>query len=279
MTAIASSAVNLCDGTIRYDRSSESDSVVVLLHGGGLDNARLSWRHLLPALADVHRVYAPDWPKHGSSRPWRGIVDQAGLERCLGHLLDRWGLRSVALVGVSMGASAALGFTLAHPERVDRLVLLDPGGLQESVRMHLLSYLAVQAPWPRLTALALRPWVLRRLIQRSTFATPPADVEEIAAGVIEELRAKRNRSPYSDWQRCEIGPHRMKVNFMACLGQIDIATLVVHGAADRLVPVEIARESAQRIPNAHLHVIDGCGHWSPRERPAEVNAAVREFLS
>jgi len=212
MTAIASSAVNLCDGTIRYDRSSESDSVVVLLHGGGLDNARLSWRHLLPALADVHRVYAPDWPKHGSSRPWRGIVDQAGLERCLGHLLDRWGLRSVALVGVSMGASAALGFTLAHPERVDRLVLLDPGGLQESVRMHLLSYLAVQAPWPRLTALALRPWVLRRLIQRSTFATPPADVEEIAAGVIEELRAKRNRSPYSDWQRCEIGPHRMKVN-------------------------------------------------------------------
>lgn len=137
MTAIASSTVNLGDGAIRYDRSGESDSAVVLLHGGGLDNARLSWRHLLPALADVHRVYAPDWPKHGGSWPWRSIADQAGLERCLGHLLDRWELRSAALVGVSMGASAALGFTLAHPERVDRLVLLDPGGLQETVRMHL----------------------------------------------------------------------------------------------------------------------------------------------
>ncbi len=96
---------------------------------------------------------------------------------------------------------------------------------------------------------------------------------------IEELRAKRDRSPYSDWQRREIGPRQMKVNFMPRLGQIDTRTLIIHGAADKLVPVKIAKEAAQRIPNARLHVLDGCGHWSPRERPAEVNAAVREFLS
>ncbi|MCH9710709.1 MAG: alpha/beta hydrolase, partial [Actinomycetia bacterium] len=84
---------------------------------------------------------------------------------------------------------------------------------------------------------------------------------------------------YSDWQRREIGPRQMKVNFMPRLGQLDTGTLIIHGAADKLVPVKIAKEAAQRIPNARLHVLDGCGHWSPRERPAEVNAAVREFLS
>jgi pimeloyl-ACP methyl ester carboxylesterase len=276
MTEVRTDELEL--GTVRSVHAGGGGSPVVLLHGAGLDNAELSWAHVLPALARHHRVHAPDWPKHGGSWPWRGRADQAGLEDCLSTLLDRWGLDTVTLVGLSMGGSAALGFTLRHPERVSRLVLVGCGGLQQRVAWHRLSYLAVQPPFPRLTGLCLTRGVLRSAIRRSTFASPVADVDDVAEGVHRELRAKQDGSPYSDWQRYSIGWRAMRVDHTPRLGEISCPTLLVHGGADTFVPVDRARMAAERIPGARLRIVEGCGHWVPRERPQELITAVEGFL-
>jgi pimeloyl-ACP methyl ester carboxylesterase len=118
----------------------------LLLHGGGLDAAGLSFRKTIPVLAEQHSVFAPDWPGFGLSDPmpltWR-------VEECVGfvgEILDALGLRRASLVGVSMGGAFALGFTLGASERVDRLVLVDSAGLGNEIPGGLLSYFKMRLP-------------------------------------------------------------------------------------------------------------------------------------
>lgn len=271
--------VDLAQGRIRYLRAGEEGSPVVLLHGGGLDNAGLSWKYALPALAERHRVYAPDWPKHGRSRPWQGRADQAGLEKCLLDLLDHWELPSAALVGLSMGGAAVVGLALKHPERAARLVLAGCGGLQERVAWHRLSRFAVQPLPARLTGLLLTRRVLRAALARSTFKSPVPELDDLASEVYAELRRKPGRDPYSDWQRHEIGRRAMRTDHTGRLGELACPAFLVHGADDDLVPVARAREAAALIPGSELRVLEECGHWVPRERPDAFLEAVAEFLS
>lgn len=59
-----------CDeGNLRVISAGEEGRAVVLLSGAGLDNALLSWKHLIPVLASSYRVFALDWPKQGKSTP------------------------------------------------------------------------------------------------------------------------------------------------------------------------------------------------------------------
>jgi pimeloyl-ACP methyl ester carboxylesterase len=127
-------------------KAGRQDHPVLLLHGGGLDAAGLSFRTTIPALAERHCVYAPDWPGFGRSDPmpmsWR-------VEECVdfvGEILDALEIKRVSLVGVSMGGTFALGFSLRAPERIDRLVLVDSAGMGNDIPGGLLSYLAMRLP-------------------------------------------------------------------------------------------------------------------------------------
>ncbi|MEV4759890.1 alpha/beta hydrolase [Micromonospora sp. NPDC049559] len=109
---------------------------VVLLHGLGSDGS--SWHAVAAALADRWRVYVPDQRGHGrSDRP--GEYSFELLRDDLLGLLDALGLARAALVGHSMGGVAAYLLAQDHPERVERLVLVEtpppvPRGRPEPVR-------------------------------------------------------------------------------------------------------------------------------------------------
>lgn len=276
--AVRQQVLELRNGRIRYFQAGDAGPPVILLHGGGLDTAWISWRHAIPALSPSYRVYAPDWPKHGGSRPWKAAATQEGLEACLIELLDAWQLPHVTLVGLSMGASAAVGVTLRRPERVDRLVLVDSGGLQQRARSHKLSYLLLHAPFLRRLASRLfaRRSVLRYALQRQLFKGPVGDLHETAEEVYHELRARGTL--FSDWQVDELTWDGLKTNHMPRLHEIACPTLIIHGSRDDLVPLSVAREAARRIPRARLHVMEGCGHWPNRERPDAFNKALLDFL-
>jgi pimeloyl-ACP methyl ester carboxylesterase len=124
----------------------ESGSPVILLHGGGLDSASISWGGEIGPLSARHRVFAPDLPGYGES-------DKPAIEytidyyvHFLNHLLDALRLDKASLVGLSLGSGIALGFTLSCPARVDRLVLVDTYGIQDKVAWHRSSYLFIHLP-------------------------------------------------------------------------------------------------------------------------------------
>jgi pimeloyl-ACP methyl ester carboxylesterase len=66
---------------------------------------------------------------------------------------------------------------------------------------------------------------------------------------------------------------------MPRLGEVRAPTLIVHGSADTLVPLNLAKEASWLIPDCRLKVFEGAGHWAQRERPEEFLAAAEEFLA
>lgn len=276
-------AVDLPEGRIHYRMLGDSGPPVVLLHGGGVDNGDWIWRWLGPDLAADHRVHIPDHPKHGQSWPWHLRADQRGQEHFLGRLLDHWELDSATVIGLSLGSVTALGYALRHPSRVQRLVLTSTGGIQDRVRAHELAYLALRTPFSWLVGKSMTARYLERWVRNEVeFAdyVPDCEIDALAELAAEELRTKRAHGGhmFSDWNRFEIGPRRMRVDFRDRMPELTCPTLFVHGERDEAVPVRYARQAARAAPGAQLVTIAGAGHFAPVERPHEYRDAVRAFL-
>jgi pimeloyl-ACP methyl ester carboxylesterase len=269
-------------GTIRYYRAGTTGAPVVLLHGGGPDNALLSWRNTIGTLAADHRVFAPDLPGQGGSAAWRGRANQRTFEEVLRWLLDAWQVPQAILIGLSMGGSIAAGFTLRHPQRVRALALVDSTGMQHRMPRHLLTYLLMHTDLSgRLAANLLRRsrGLTRSVLGRVFFADAAnvTDLESIVDEVVAEAGARR--SVFADWHANAIGRSAMNINHLPQLGKINCPTTVIHGERDALIPVAAAHEVARAIPGAALRMIPQTGHWPNRERPAEFNALLREFVN
>lgn len=254
---------------------------IVLLHGGGVDSAMLSWQDTVPALVEAgFRVYMPDWPGYGSSpAPPKPFTQELMLEVMTG-LLDAWGLKKASLAGISMGGGAALGFTLAHPERVEKLVLIGAYGLQDKISAHFFSVLYVKLPLVNDLFYAMirsSRWMIRETM-KAIIHNPASLTEALIDEAAAAIRDPNAGRAFSQFQRDEARWSGVKTCYMPRLGEIKTPTLIVHGTADIGVPVKYAREAAGRIPNARLHIVEGAGHWTQRDYPEEVNRVIVDFL-
>ena len=252
---------------------------VVLLHGGGLDSAAVSWKETIPTLAERFTVYAPDWPGYGESDPPDGPPSIRYYQRVLRRFLDALGLDSARVVGMSMGGGVALGFALDHPERVERLVVVDSYGLDGTVPGGPLGALFVRIPW--LTEgvwTAMRPsrsltaTVLRNLVDSGNLT------DDLVEDVLAELRRPNAGDAWERFQRNEVGFSGLKTNFRERLPELAVPALVVHGENDPLIPVAHAERVGTLAPNASVEVISRCGHWPPREKPETFVSLVGAFL-
>jgi pimeloyl-ACP methyl ester carboxylesterase len=259
----------------------ESGSPVVLLHGGGTDSAMLSWRLAIPALAAQHRVYAPDWPGYGGSQIFSGLYTNEAMVDWLHALLDKLELEKAGLAGVSMGGGGALAYTLAHPDRVTRLVPVDSYALARKAPMHFISYLTVRMPWLMDLTWAwvrrdrrMAAWSLGSIFADRRHITP--DLEEEVWQAIQDPTAQHS---FAAFQRYELGFRELRTCLMDRLEEIRCPTLFVHGEKDTLVPLAASQEAARRVPGARLAVIPDAGHWPMREQPQEFNRLLIEFFA
>jgi pimeloyl-ACP methyl ester carboxylesterase len=269
------------EGALSVITAGQGTSTVLLLSGAGLDNALLSWRHMIPALAPDHRVLALDWPKQGHSRPWNGTADHTRMLACVTAVLDRFEVERASLVGLSQGGAIALAYAIDHPDRLDRLVALAPAGIISFPPLvHQLLWLTARS---RLLNRTLPTWLFRsregvaRFARTSLFAGPVDDFDDIVGEIMPEVRA--NGAGSSDWQNASIGPWRMNVDLRPRLGEIRCPTLFVQGDRDAGVHPRHTVAAAKRVPRSRLEMLEGHGHWVNRQSPERVNALVRDFLA
>jgi pimeloyl-ACP methyl ester carboxylesterase len=250
----------------------------LLLHGGGIDSAWISWRHLIPALAETHRVLALDFPGYGRSQPPDTAYTTDLLVQTVLAFLDRFNLDQVDLVGLSMGGATALGVALAAPHRIRRLVLVDGYGLQDRAPVQPLSFMALQTPAPvqRLAWATLRgnPLVMR-LGLTAIFRNPFRLTSEVLTDAAESVRLEL----FYEWLQSEINLLGTATNYSRRLGQVRLPVRLIHGEHDPSIPLRWARRAAKRLPQGELVIIPNCGHWPNRERPNLFNKAVLAFVS
>lgn len=251
---------------------------VVLVHGIGLDAANVSWKHTIPALAGDRTVYALDLPGHGDSDKPRTRYTTDYFVDVLDAFLSDRDLEGAPLVGVSMGGAVALGYALdaGDPER---LALLDSYGL------------GGDAYWrPAATGMLWTPGLGQHLW--SGVGSSKASVRSSVAGLVgsqptgtlvadvyDAVQDSGTRRAMRSWQRSEFQPTGLKTDYSDRLAELDLPTLLVHGANDPLLPPAWSRDAHEQLARSEFHLLEGCGHWPSRERPEQVNRLLAAFLT
>ncbi len=252
---------------------------VVLLHGGGPGASGVSnFSRNIEPLAENFRVIVPDMPGYGRSSKGVDRDDPFGyLAEHIRGMLDQLGIQRAHLVGNSYGGACALRLALDSPHRVDKLVLMGPGGvgttrgLPTAGLKSLLSYYGGDGP----SLDKLRTFIRTYLVYDGS-AVPEALIEaryqsSIEPEVVANPPLRRPAGPRALW--------RMDFTRDRRLNHLATPTLVIWGRDDKVNKPSGAAMLGERMPNADVLITANTGHWVQWERADFFNAVTTAFLT
>ncbi len=240
---------------------------LLLIHGLGY--ARWGWEPVLPELAEQFDVILFDNRGIGESDAPPGPYTVAEMAADAVQVLDETGVARAHVVGTSLGGMIAQELALAHPERVDRLVLActTPGGQKAH-------------PMPQVTvalmaeAATLEPAVaLRRFVEN---ALAPATVEAHPE-IVEQIMAHRLATAQQPAAWAAQASAGATFDAYDRLGGLAAPTLVQHGDEDVVVDPRNADLLVELLPDARLERVPG-GHLFFWEAPEQFVSSVSGFL-
>ena len=244
---------------------------LVLLHG--FTGSVATWEPARSFLAARHRVIAIDLPGHGHSPP---PVRSGGLPRIAEQLvstLDRLHIGAASWLGYSLGGRVALHVALAHPARVDRLVLesTSPGLTDAGARAR--RAVADDALADRIEGEGLPAFVDAWMAQ-PLFASQ----RRLGAALLERERALRLRhEPGSLAAALRATSTGRQEPLWDQLARLSMPTLVVAGGGDHRYRA-LAAAMAARVPGARLGIVPASGHAVHLENPIPFWSLVGAFL-
>lgn len=254
----------------------------VLVHGGGSDNAAISWYRLIEPLSRGREVWAPDLPGFGASIDVPPVGGPEAMADVVADVMERLGTGPAIVFGVSMGGDVALNLALRRPDLVAGLVLVAPGGLVPMVRnraTHFSAWLAARMPdWLLLPAARLANRFVK-LALRAMVKDPATLPPEVVAEFAREARHPKGGLAYGRYNQATIGRRGMLNDLSERVGAIAAPVLIFHGEDDPLVDPGGSRRAAARMPDARLVLVPGCGHWAQLEAHDRFLDAAGAFLA
>ncbi|MBW4553793.1 MAG: alpha/beta hydrolase [Aphanocapsa sp. GSE-SYN-MK-11-07L] len=255
--------------------------LMLMLHG--FPEFWYSWRHQIPAFATRYRVVAldlrgyndSDKPHDASSYNMdellldiEGVIQGLGYQRCV-------------LVGHDWGGAIAWCFAYAHPEMVEKLVVMNiphPAKFQAGLR----TLEQLQRSW--YIFFFQLPWL-------PEFCLEWADFRAIAAALTETAVNKAafgllDIEAYKD-AAAKRGALTAMVNYYRNLlggvigqqwGKLAVPTLMLWGEQDTAFGKELTYGTEDYVPDLRIHYIPNSGHWVQQEQPQLVNQWLKEFL-
>jgi len=269
----------LVDGNRVVYRTAGKGPVVLLVHG--LAGSSMTWRHVMPALAERYTVLAPDLLGQGESDKPRGDYSLGAHANTLRDLMDVLGHQRATLVGQSLGGGVAMQFAHQFPERCERLVLVDSGGLGREVTFYLrmLTVPGFESVFPLLCTSRLRD-VGNRVatwLGRLGVRTTPAS-QEIWRSYASLADAESRRAFFRSL-RDVVDFDGQAVSALSRLSQAaQLPTLIVWGARDPFIPASHAFVARDAIPGSRLEIFDGVGHYPHCEAPDRFVEVLVDFI-
>ncbi|MEU0312096.1 alpha/beta fold hydrolase [Nocardioides sp. NPDC006273] len=252
---------------------------LVMLHGGGPGASGIANYHQnLAALAKHFRVVLPDQPGFGDSyRPSQDELDadsitQIAVEALVGAL-DHLGISTFHLLGNSLGGAAAIALAQQHPDRVEKLILMAPGGgwlpfgpTPTEGQKEMWKYYNGEGP------------TLKKM--KSFIGVMTAQPKKWAETAQARYEASLDESHIDFYHR--LNDHFAKRRGMdplwRDLHKVKSPTLLLWGRDDRTITLEGAQIMLKYIRDVQLHVFGSCGHWVQVERQAEFERLVTDFV-
>jgi len=252
---------------------------LLMLHGGGPGaSGAPNFIRNIPALSAHFHLIIPDLPGYGRSTKGLDRKDPFGdLAGAMFGLLDALGVEKARALGNSLGGACALRMALDRPPRVDRLVLLGPGGVDTTRSLptaglkRLLDYYGGEGPTREKLAAFLRG----DLVFDGT-SMPEALIDRrYKASIDPEILAN------PPLVRPKGLPNFRAIDFTRDprLASLETPTLLLWGIEDRVNRASGGRSLQRRMPNCDLYLFSRTGHWVQWERAEEFNAATICFLS
>lgn len=245
---------------------------LILLHG--IPTNSLLWRDIIPPLAENRRVIAPDLLNYGSSDfPLTADVSINAQSKIILGFMDALGIRHADIGGHDIGGGVAQLLAVNHPERIDRLILLDSVCFDS---------------WPIPDIAALQKAGVEEAMTLGEVTTMlrdflPAGVQDqsLMTPELKDLYVK----PWSD----EAGKRAFFRNVRRLNEEYTLAiaddlellshrTLILWGANDTFQKPEYAEKLARVIPNSELVWIKEAAHWLTEDQPVEVCNQIDRFL-
>ena len=247
--------------------------VVVCVHG--LTTPSFVWNGLIPVLAGLgYRVLTYDLYGRGYSDRPGGVQDRAFFLGQLAELLDAEGVTGpMTLIGYSMGGSIVTCFAAAHPDRVNRVVLIAPAGVRR-----------LRFGWRARLSLVpgIGDWMMRLIYpamhRKGTEAE--RDLPSAVPGIVDLQQAELD---YRGFTPAVLASFRgiLSEDLAPDHGKIASAGLPVTailGADDALIPLSIGERLEDWHGPGNVSVIDGAGHGLTYTHAERIGAILTETL-
>jgi pyruvate dehydrogenase E2 component (dihydrolipoyllysine-residue acetyltransferase) len=240
---------------------------VVFVHG--LGGSIPTWSLNLPSFAEQFRVCALDMVGAGESDKPATDYSAVALANFLENFLDALGpdWHQVSLVGHSLGGAIALSFANRHPERVDKLVLIDSAGLGPEIDNTLLNLVQSEPGIEHISA------------ELALFFT---NLDFVQQALVEQLYEQRRQAGAHEalvaTQRAAFANGQQLLDLRQALADRSGSTLIIWGAADSVIPVSHAQQIQQNT-QSRVEIFTNSGHCPHIEQSDAFNSLVKTFLS
>lgn len=255
------------------DEGPRDDPVpVVLLHGTGA--SLHTWDGWTRVLGADRRVIRFDLPGFGLTGPSSdGVYTIESYVDTVLAVADALGARRFIVAGNSLGGYVAWATALLHPERVERLILVDAGGYPYESQSVPVAFRIARTPVLNVLMRDVLPRAVVESSLRDVYGDPSKVRPELVDRYFELTTRVGNREALvARFDQTRPGPLAERVR------EIGAPTLILWGRNDRLIPLEFGERFAREIRGSRLVVFDGLGHVPHEEDPARTVEAALSFI-
>jgi len=251
---------------INYETAGESGPSVVLVHG--LGGSAAQWGGVAAALAPTCRVLMPELRGHGQSDKPPGPYALKHFVDDLGAFCDALKIERALVVGASMSGALVLQLAAERPSLIQGVVPLGGFGVQAPAGKERMSQRAAAVEAQGLSP-AVVDAILGAALGATTHATRPALV-----ALQKALMAQNDPRAYAAATRAVA-----EIDVQSFLPRVKCPTLLLFGAEEKVAPWTAQAALKKSIPHAQVRAVPEAGHLAFVERPAEVAAALMDFLA
>lgn len=218
-------------------------------------------------------MIALDLPGHGLTGPDpRGRYSATGMAEVVVAVADALGVGRFAIAGNSMGGRVALAVTLAHPARVDKLILVDAAGFPREEGLPLAFKLYATPVVGHIVR-----WTTPRFMVAKSLREVYGDPTKVDDALIERTDAMLRRAGNREATRLRFAEPEDET-LVTRLGELRLPVLILWGARDSWILPKYGERFRAAIAGAKLVVLDGLGHVPMEEAPVATARLARDFL-